>query len=154
MHIWRAISRSVRPAPGTAAGPGSGAPQTSRTASASAARCSRWARSRSVPSMSNSSSTDAEGYVRRATASANAPLTEVRGYEIDARAKNVFGTFQGMRGDRVTIRQLAHLSGVSVGTVSRALNGYADVSPDTRERITRLARELDYTPAAAARSLV
>jgi LacI family transcriptional regulator len=59
-----------------------------------------------------------------------------------------------MRGERVTIRQLAHLSGVSVGTVSRALNGYADVSPDTRERIMRLARELDYTPAAAARSLV
>ncbi len=59
-----------------------------------------------------------------------------------------------MRDDRVTIRQLAHLSGVSVGTVSRALNGYADVNPATRERIVRLARELDYTPAAAARSLV
>src|SRR5206468_6701772 len=37
---------------------------------------------------------------------------------------------------------------------SRALNGYADVRPETRERIMRLARELDYTPAAAARSLV
>jgi LacI family transcriptional regulator len=43
---------------------------------------------------------------------------------------------------------------VSIGTVSRALNGYADVRPATRERIMRLARELDYTPAAAARSLV
>jgi LacI family transcriptional regulator len=59
-----------------------------------------------------------------------------------------------MQGDRVTIRQLARLSGVSVGTVSRALNGYADVNPATRERIIRLAAELDYTPAAAARSLV
>src|SRR5919197_1286704 len=59
-----------------------------------------------------------------------------------------------MRDQRVTIRELAHLSGVSVGTVSRALNGYADVNPETRERIIRLARELDYTPAAAARSLV
>jgi LacI family transcriptional regulator len=59
-----------------------------------------------------------------------------------------------MTTDRVTIRQLARLSGVSIGTVSRALNGYADVNPDTRERIIRLARELDYTPAAAARSLV
>jgi|tagenome__1003787_1003787.scaffolds.fasta_scaffold20916308_3 LacI family transcriptional regulator len=56
--------------------------------------------------------------------------------------------------DRVTIRELARLSGVSVGTVSRALNGYADVRAETRERIARLARELDYTPAAAARSLV
>jgi LacI family transcriptional regulator len=59
-----------------------------------------------------------------------------------------------MHEERVTIRQLARLSGVSVGTVSRALNGYADVNPDTRERIIRLAAELDYTPAAAARSLV
>jgi LacI family transcriptional regulator len=56
--------------------------------------------------------------------------------------------------ERVTIRELARLSGVSVGTVSRALNGYADVRLETRERIMRLARELDYTPAAAARSLV
>jgi LacI family transcriptional regulator, galactose operon repressor len=59
-----------------------------------------------------------------------------------------------MSDERVTIRQLARLSGVSIGTVSRALNGYADVRPQTRERIMRLARELDYTPAAAARSLV
>src|SRR3954454_11249916 len=58
-----------------------------------------------------------------------------------------------MSGERVNIRQLAKLSGVSVGTVSRALNGYTDVRPETRERIVRLARELDYTPAAAARAL-
>jgi LacI family transcriptional regulator len=56
--------------------------------------------------------------------------------------------------ERVTIRELARRSGVSVGTVSRALNGYADVRPETRERIMRLAAELDYTPAAAARALV
>jgi LacI family transcriptional regulator len=56
--------------------------------------------------------------------------------------------------ERITIRELARLSGVSVGTVSRALNGYADVRSETRERIMRLAQELDYTPAAAARSLV
>src|ERR671911_2565064 len=59
-----------------------------------------------------------------------------------------------MPGDRTTIRELARRSGVSVGTVSRALNGYTDVRPETRERIIRLARELDYTPAAAARTLV
>jgi LacI family transcriptional regulator len=58
-----------------------------------------------------------------------------------------------MAEERVTIRQLAEVSGVSIGTVSRALNGYTDVRPETRERIMRLARELDYTPAAAARSL-
>ena len=55
---------------------------------------------------------------------------------------------------RPDIRELARLSGVSVGTVSRALNGYTDVSAQTRERVMRIAEELDYTPAAAARSLV
>jgi LacI family transcriptional regulator len=59
----------------------------------------------------------------------------------------------GMATERVNIRELAKLSGVSVGTVSRALNGYADVRQETRERIVRLARELDYTPTAAARAL-
>src|SRR3954468_17783979 len=58
-----------------------------------------------------------------------------------------------MSEERVTIRQLAKDSGVSIGTVSRALNGYADVNAETRERIMRLARELDYTPAPAARGL-
>src|SRR5919197_4545588 len=55
---------------------------------------------------------------------------------------------------QVTIRELARLSGVSVGTVSRALNGYPDVGADTRDRILRLAEELEYTPQAAARTLV
>jgi LacI family transcriptional regulator len=59
-----------------------------------------------------------------------------------------------MASGRTNIRELARLSGVSVGTVSRALNGYPDVSPETRERVMRLAEELDYTPAAAARTLV
>ena len=59
-----------------------------------------------------------------------------------------------MPASRTTIKELARLSGVSVGTVSRALNGYADVSTETRERVIRLAEELDYTPTAAARTLV
>jgi LacI family transcriptional regulator len=59
-----------------------------------------------------------------------------------------------MSGKRTTIRELARLSGVSVGTVSRALNGYDDVNAQTRERIIALAREHDYTPTAAARTLV
>jgi len=43
---------------------------------------------------------------------------------------------QIMPGERTTIRELARLSGVSVGTVSRALNGYTDVRPETREHLT------------------
>jgi LacI family transcriptional regulator len=52
-----------------------------------------------------------------------------------------------------TIQELAERTGVSVATVSRALNGSPEVSDSTRERILALARELDYTPSAAARTL-
>jgi LacI family transcriptional regulator len=54
---------------------------------------------------------------------------------------------------RVTISEVARCAGVAPGTVSRALNGYADVSPTTRARIVALARELGYQPDAPARSL-
>jgi LacI family transcriptional regulator len=51
------------------------------------------------------------------------------------------------------IREVAKRSGVSVATVSRVFNGYTDVSPATRRRVIDTARELDYTPSAAARTL-
>jgi LacI family transcriptional regulator len=54
---------------------------------------------------------------------------------------------------RVTIADVARRGGVSKGTVSRALNGYADVSATTRDRIVAVARELGYEPDAPARSL-
>ena len=53
-----------------------------------------------------------------------------------------------------TIQELAARTGVSVATVSRALNGSPEVNAATRERILALARQLDYTPSAAARTLV
>ena len=49
---------------------------------------------------------------------------------------------------------MAKLSGVSVATVSRVFNGYADVSETTRQRVMATARKLDYAPSAAARTLV
>jgi len=49
---------------------------------------------------------------------------------------------------------VAKLSGVSVATVSRVFNGYADVSEATRQRVMATAKRLDYTPSAAARTLV
>ncbi|MGM9986949.1 MAG: LacI family DNA-binding transcriptional regulator [Bacillaceae bacterium] len=54
----------------------------------------------------------------------------------------------------VTIKDLAKRANVSVTTVSRALNGYSDVSEKTRKRILQLAEEMNYTPNALARSLV
>ena len=53
-----------------------------------------------------------------------------------------------------TIREVAKLSGVSVATVSRVFNGYADVRKETRQRVLANAQKLDYTPNAAARTLV
>jgi LacI family transcriptional regulator len=52
-----------------------------------------------------------------------------------------------------SIREVAKLSGVSVATVSRVFNGYADVSKETRLRVLATARKLDYLPNAAARTL-
>jgi LacI family transcriptional regulator len=60
----------------------------------------------------------------------------------------------GKEHDITNIREVAKQSGVSVSTVSRVFNEYADVSPSTRERVLAVARKLDYAPSAAARTLV
>ncbi len=52
-----------------------------------------------------------------------------------------------------SIRDLAAASGLSVSTVSKALNGYPDVSEKTREQVRRAAESLGYHPSAIARSL-
>ena len=54
---------------------------------------------------------------------------------------------------RLTIRQIADLAGVSIATVSRVLNGRGDVSPDTRELVSRIIRENGYTANRSARGL-
>ena len=53
-----------------------------------------------------------------------------------------------------TIKDVARVAGVSVATVSRALNGAENVLPHTRQRIVDVARELRYAPSGAARSLI
>ena len=45
-----------------------------------------------------------------------------------------------------TIKDIAQIMGVSIATVSRALNNKADISPKTRDAIQKLALELDYNP--------
>lgn len=54
----------------------------------------------------------------------------------------------------VTIRDVAKAAGVSITTVSRALNGYSDVGEKTRRKVSLVAQELNYRPSAVARSLV
>ena len=52
-----------------------------------------------------------------------------------------------------TIRDVARVVGLSVASVSRAMNGHANVHPDTKARVIEVAAQMGYTPNAAARSL-
>ncbi len=54
----------------------------------------------------------------------------------------------------VTIKDIARELGLSVNTVSRALNSKPDVSRQTRARVLETARRLHYVPNTIARSLV
>jgi DNA-binding LacI/PurR family transcriptional regulator len=54
---------------------------------------------------------------------------------------------------RPTLAELARAAGVNKSTASRALRGDPAIAPATRERIQRLARELEYEPNASARRL-
>lgn len=54
----------------------------------------------------------------------------------------------------VTIREVARAAGVSVATVSRALNDKGSVREDTRQRVREAAERLHYVPHGAARSLI
>jgi DNA-binding LacI/PurR family transcriptional regulator len=51
------------------------------------------------------------------------------------------------------IRQLADYLDISIGTVSRALNGKADVNAETRRRVLEAAEKLGYVPNQSGRSL-
>ena len=52
-----------------------------------------------------------------------------------------------------SIRDLARHLNISIGTVSRALNGRADVNAETRRRVLEAARSLNYAPNQSGRSL-
>ncbi|TNY27722.1 LacI family DNA-binding transcriptional regulator [Fulvimonas soli] len=54
----------------------------------------------------------------------------------------------------VTIKDVAREAGVSVASVSRALNGHGGVTADTVERVREVAERLRYVPHMAARSLI
>ncbi len=54
---------------------------------------------------------------------------------------------------KVSIRDVAREVGVSITTVSRALNGYSDVSEKTKKKILEAVQRLDYAPDANARSM-
>ena len=53
----------------------------------------------------------------------------------------------------VSMKDIARRCGVSVATVSKALNGQPDIGEETRVRIENAAREMGYMANAAARAL-
>ncbi len=55
--------------------------------------------------------------------------------------------------EKLTIRDIARLAGVSTTTVSRTLNHKPDVDPETRERIMRIINERRYIPSVTASRL-
>ena len=56
-------------------------------------------------------------------------------------------------GKRVTINDLARHLCMSKSTVSRALNGYSDISDTTRNRVERTAQKLGYRPLSHAQAI-
>lgn len=58
------------------------------------------------------------------------------------------------RSSAITIRDVAREAGVSVATVSRALNDVERVTDDTRARVRGVAERLGYSPHGGARSLI
>jgi len=53
----------------------------------------------------------------------------------------------------VSMKDIARRCGVSVATVSKALNGQPDIGEETRERINAVAAEMGYMTNSAARAL-
>lgn len=53
-----------------------------------------------------------------------------------------------------TIKDVARIAGVSVASVSRVLNNGPKVSQKTIEKVTKVIKEINYTPNANARALV
>ena len=52
----------------------------------------------------------------------------------------------------VSIKDISAACGVSVSTVSKALNDHKDVSKAKKEMIRRVAKERGYSPDASARA--
>lgn len=54
---------------------------------------------------------------------------------------------------RVTIYEVARLSGVSLATVSRVINNSATVSKETRDKVNKVIQRLGYKPSGLAQGL-
>ena len=53
----------------------------------------------------------------------------------------------------VSIKEVAKHAGVAISTVSKVLNGYPNVSEETKKRVQDAIKELNYIPNELARSM-
>ena len=53
----------------------------------------------------------------------------------------------------VSLKDISKACGVSIATVSKALNDHSDISGETKEHVRKVAEELGYRPNAAAQAL-
>lgn len=60
---------------------------------------------------------------------------------------------RGPEREKATIRDVAAEAGVSIATVSKALNGRGRMTAETRERVLGAAKALNFRPNALARGL-
>jgi LacI family transcriptional regulator len=64
-----------------------------------------------------------------------------------------FAARDGGYPSRATIRDVARLAGVSIGTASKALNANGRLRQETRDRVSKVAAELGFRPNSMAQSL-
>jgi LacI family transcriptional regulator len=55
---------------------------------------------------------------------------------------------------KITIKEVARASGVSIKTISRVLNQRPDVAPETRGHVLRIINKMGFSPNALARGMV
>ena len=53
----------------------------------------------------------------------------------------------------VSMKDISETCGVSIATVSKALNGRTDISTSTKERVLEVAKKMGYVPNSSARAL-
>lgn len=62
--------------------------------------------------------------------------------------------FQDKKDLKMTIKDVAEYSGVSISTISRVLNNHPDVREEVRTKVLKAIQELHYVPNSSARDLV
>ena len=55
--------------------------------------------------------------------------------------------------DMASLKDISKICGVSVATVSKALNDHKDIGEETKATIRRVAKEMGYSPNLSARAL-